>query len=130
LTWLAVGGVGALWAALGLAWCIVGARFLGIRPLRRLFADDVQLVRAHVDYLLMSALLLGLSATGATFPAPVAALAILGAASNPALFLVLAVRPDVARSATSPFGVLSAASFLTTTLGFGAAGLCVILELP
>jgi hypothetical protein len=113
-----MGGVVALLLGLVLAWAVVGTLHLGLG--HRLVAEPRQLVRAHLDYLLMSLFLLLFSVLVPDLPTPWAALLLVGAFTNPALFVAMAVRPGIQRE--RPFAMLSTASFLATTAGFGAAG--------
>jgi hypothetical protein len=121
---LAVVGSLCLTITLGLAWCLVGIRSSGF--MRKLFPSYQQLLKAHIDYLFMSALLMIFCLVFARFhvsasPVVVTAMSI-GSLMNPVGFLILAIKPDTRQQPTSPFGVIMACSFTLTTVGYlGAA---------
>lgn len=114
----------ALWIlmALLLAWCMVGLNF-GISPLKALFAGKfTRLLQAHIDFLLMSALILGFHATRVTLPWHVRWAMVVGAFTNSSLFLLMAIFPALDSPAAPPpalFQVYLFASILTTSYGFG-----------
>jgi len=122
----ALAGVGSLCLTitLVLSWCLVGVR--SSKFMKALFPNYQYLLKAHMDYLLMTGLLLiffllfdhfGLS------PSPVILGAMsLGSLMNPVGFLALAMKPNLRQHPTSPFGAVMACSFTLTTVGYvGAA---------
>jgi len=121
---LAVAGSLCLTIAIILAWCLVGVRSAAF--MKKVFRNYQQLLKAHIDYLLMSALLMIFSLLFAHFqvsvsPLIVAAM-IAGSLMNPIGFLVLAVKPDTRQQPASPFGLVMTCSFTLTTIGYvGAA---------
>ena len=107
--------------SLVLAWLLVVLRYL-------LKVDEekiatTQVLKAHIDYLLMGILLLLFSGFNVSYSSWIVTLAIVGAVSNPFMFLVLAFKPRVSKAPFSLFGITSTLSFIVTTLGFG--GLCI-----
>jgi hypothetical protein len=121
---LAIVGSLCLTLTLGLAWCLVGVRSSAF--MKKVFPSYQQLLKAHIDYLLMSALLMIFCLLFAHFqvsvsPVIVAAMGV-GSLMNPVGFLVLAIKPDTRQQPTSPFGAIMACSFTLTTIGYvGAA---------
>lgn len=121
---LAIAGSLCLTITLGLAWCMVGIRSSAF--MKKVFPSYQQLLKAHIDYLLMSALLMIFCLLFAHFhmsvsPVIVTAMSA-GSLMNPAGFLVLAIKPDTRQQPTSPFGAIMACSFTLTTIGYlGAA---------
>jgi hypothetical protein len=121
---LAVVGSLCLMITLGLAWCLVGVRSSPF--MKRLFPSYQQLLKAHIDYLLMSALLMIFCLMFAHFHVPASPVVVtamsIGSLMNPVGFLVLAIKPDTRQQPTSPFGAIMACSFTLTTIGYlGAA---------
>ncbi|WGS87214.1 hypothetical protein [Methylomonas sp. UP202] len=115
-----------LLVALVMAWCLVGLHF-ELAPLQALFpGKPARLLQAHLDFLLMSALLLGFY--GARFPLPAIACwaMVIGAFTNSSLFLLMAMFPvldDPAATgvAVAVFKLYTFASIVTTSFGFGRA---------
>ena len=123
---LVVAGCLALTITLGLAWCLAGMRYLDAGFLKKLFPSYAYLLKAHIDYLLMTGLLLVFFLLFAHFrvsPSPVVLIAMtVGSLLNPFGFLVLAVRPNLRQHPSTPFGAIMAGSFVLTTIGYlGAA---------
>jgi len=119
----------ALWlmAALLLAWCLVGLN-LELTPLQALFpGKPARLLQAHLDYLLMSALLFGFAAAGIGLPRLVAWAMVVGACTNSSLFLLMARFPHLdgpqpqADGWLLLFKLYTFASIVTTSYGFGRA---------
>ena len=106
-----------------LAWCLVGVRTSS--SVRRLFPSVPNLLKAHIDYLLMTGLLMIFYLLFAYFRlsvSPVILVAIsVGSMMNPVGFLVLAIKPDTKQIPASPFGAIMTTSFTLTTLGYAGA---------
>jgi hypothetical protein len=92
---------------------------------KKLFPNYQYLLKAHIDYLLMTGLLMLFFLLFAHFrvtPSPIVVLAIcIGSVMNPAGFLALAIKPDLRQDPTSPFGVVMTGSFTMTTIGSAGA---------
>ena len=74
--------------ALLLAWCMVGLNF-GVAPLKAIFAGKfTRLLSAHLDFLIMSALIFGFYAARVTLPWHVRWAMVVGAFTNSCLFLL------------------------------------------
>lgn len=122
-----------LWliAALILAWCIVGLAF-GVPFFKSIFPGKyTRVVQAHLDLLVMTALILGIYATRTALPWHVRWAMVVGAFTNSSLFALQAVFPSM-DSATPPPGFWSSAfqlflfaSLVTTSYGFGRAAALV-----
>jgi len=102
-----------------LAWCLAGVRASTF--MKRLFPNYQSLLKAHMDYLLMTGLLMIFYLLFAQFhvsPSPVILAAMcLGSLGNPVRFLVLGVKPSLRQHPTSPFGAATTVSFALTTVG-------------
>ena len=121
--------------ALLLAWCMVGlynkAPYLDV-----VFAGKfTRLLQAHIDFLLMSALILGFYAAKVPLPWHVRWAMVAGAFTNSSLFLLQAIfpalDPTLADSAPSigiwaqVYGIYLFASILTTSYGFGKGAVII-----
>ena len=107
-----------------LAWCLVGVRTSS--SVRKLFPSVPNLLKAHIDYLLMTGLLMIFYLLFAQFQLPASPVILVamsvGSLLNPVGFLVLAVKPDTRQQPATPFGILMTVSFTLTTIGYvGAA---------
>ena len=123
---LVVAGSFSLTVTLGLAWCLAGMRYLESGFLKKLFPSYQYLLKSHIDYLLMTGLLMVFFLLFAHFrvsPSPVILLAMsIGSLLNPFGFLVLAIKPNLRQHPSTPFGAIMAGSFVLTTIGYlGAA---------
>jgi hypothetical protein len=126
LEWVVLVACVCLAISLVLAWCLTAARVLRLPAAQQAFPDTGNLLRAHIDYLLMALLLfvsyLMFETLGVLPPSLVLAAMCAGSLMNPAAFLVLAVQPEIGREPGSAFGTAVAVSFVLTTLGYlGAA---------
>lgn len=123
---VAVGSL-CLLLTLGLAWCLVGVRSSAF--MKRLFPSYQHLLKAHLDYLMMTGLLMTFFLLFSQFrvtPPPLVVVAMCaGSFMNPLGFLALAIRPTLRQTPASPFGALMAGSFSMTTVGYAGAAWCV-----
>ncbi len=121
---LVMAGSLCLTITLLLSWCLVGVRSSAF--VKKLFPNYQYLLKAHIDYLLMTGLLLIFYLLFASFgvsPSHAVLVAMsVGSLMNPVGFLALAIKPDIRQTPTSPFGAVMAGSFTLTTFGYlGAA---------
>ena len=122
-TVLVAAGSLCLTITLVLAWCLAGVRASTF--MKRLFPNYQSLLKAHMDYLLMTGLLMIFYLLFAQFhvsaPPVILAAMCLGSLGNPVGFLVLAVKPSLRQHPTSPFGAAMTVSFALTTVGYAGA---------
>ncbi len=116
--------------SLGLAWLASLILYLKIAPLKRIFPATHQLIRAHIDYLLMFGLLV-ISYFLSThlelaLPAWAIVLLCLGSLYNPFGFIVLAMKPKMANPETAAEKARILIGFLPATIGYGYVMLRVI----
>lgn len=119
--------------ALVLAWCLVGLNF-GVDQLKLLFPGKVtRVLQAHIDFLLMSALILGFHGARVPLPRHVRWPMVIGAVTNSSLFLLLAAFPQLDAPPPPPEGLLPAAfqlfrfaSIVITSWGFGAGAVTLL----
>jgi len=120
---LVVVGSLCLLITLVLAWCLVGVRSSAF--MKRLFPNYQNLLKAHLDYLMMTGLLMIFFLLFNYFgvsPSPLVVFAMsIGSFMNPVGFIALAVKPHLRQQPTSPFGVVMAGSFTLTTIGYAGA---------
>lgn len=121
----------ALWLlmALVLAWCMVGLNF-GITPVKAVFAGKfTRLLQAHIDFLLMTALIFGIAASRVRLPWHVRWAMVIGAFTNSSLFLLMSIFPALDNSELPPpmlFQIYLFVSLITTSYGFGKASVLIL----
>lgn len=124
----------ALWllVALLLAFCLVGLN-VGVPILKAFFAGkQSRLVQAHIDYLLMSALIFGFYGARVPLRWSVRWAMAIGAFTNPSLFLLQAIFPVLDSPAPadgllpSLFHIYLMISLPIATYGFGAGAISVL----
>jgi hypothetical protein len=124
----------ALWLlmALLLAWCMVGLN-LGVPFLKAIFAGkQTRLLQSHIDFLLMTALILGFYAARIPLHWTVRWAMVVGAFGNSSLFLLQSIFPlldtPVPADGLFPtiFRLYQMGSISTTTYGFGGAAITVL----
>ncbi|WP_026607428.1 hypothetical protein [Methylocapsa acidiphila] len=124
----------ALWllVALVLAWCLVGLN-LGVPFLKAIFAGkQVRLVQAHIDFLLMTALILGIYATRTPLHWTLRWSMVLGAFTNSSLFLLMAIFPVLDSPTAADNGLVALykiytlASVSMTSYGFAGAAITIL----
>lgn len=123
----------ALWilVALVLAWCLVALKMEAPLMTAIFPGKFSRVLQAHIDFLLMSALLLGFYGTRIPFAWPVRWAMAVGAFTNSSLFLLQAAfpildGPPAEGWAPTLFGVYLMASVITTSFGFAGACLTVL----
>lgn len=127
----------ALWIlmALLLAWCMVGL-YNKVPYLDLIFAGKfTRLMQPHIDFLLMSALILGFYAAKVPLPWHVRWAMVVGAFTNSSLFLLQAIFPalDPTTAGQTPligiwsqvFEIYLFASLITTSYGFGKGAVII-----
>ena len=112
---------------LGLAWCLVGVRTSAF--MKSLFASYPNLLKAHLDYLMMTGLLMVFFLLFRHFqvsPSPLIVWAMsIGSFMNPVGFILLSLKPNLSQHPASPFGILMSGSFTLTTIGYAGAAVSV-----
>ncbi len=120
--------------ALILAWCLVFLKF-ELSLFKIIFPGEFnRVLQAHIDLLMMSALLFGFYAAKVPFPWHVRWAMVVGAFTNPSMFLMQAMFPvlDTPVSEDSLFMILFRVylmlSIITTTYGFGRGAIIIFLS--
>jgi len=124
---LVVVGSLCLLITLVLAWCLVGVRTSA--SMKRVFPNYQYLLKAHIDYLMMTGLLMIFFLLFTHFQVSPSLLVVysmcIGSFMNPVGFIALAIRPTLSQKPTSPFGAIMAGSFTLTTIGYAGAALSI-----
>ena len=119
--------------SLGLAWLASLILYLNLARLKRIFPATHQLIRAHIDYLLMFGLLVITYFLSThlelVLPMWVIALLCLGSLYNPFGFIILAMKPKMANPETTAEKARILIGFLPATLGYGYVMISVIAAL-
>lgn len=120
--------------ALLLAWSLVGL-YNNIEIFKAIFpGSPKRVLQAHIDFLIMSALILGFYAAKVPLPWHVRWAMVVGAFTNSSLFLMYALFPalDPLHTTFNPVGLAPSifniylyASLLTTSYGFGKAAVLI-----
>ncbi len=112
----------SLLIALVLAWCLVATHALKLPIALEFFKEPDALLSSHLDFLMMTMLLLGFYAAKVPLPAYVRWPMAIGSIGNPSTFLIGATLPGF----ESPVIALFIASSITlTTFGYGMASIMV-----
>jgi len=120
---LVVVGSLCLLLSLVLAWCLVGVRSSAF--MKKAFPNYQNLLKAHIDYLMMTGLLMIFYLLFTRFQVSPSAVVIVamcvGSFMNPVGFIALSIKPTLSQKPTSPFGAIMAGSFTLTTIGYSGA---------
>jgi len=121
---------GTLWliVALILAWCLVTMK-LGVPLINSIFQDFDRLLQAHIDFLLMTALILGIYAAKVPLQWHVRWPIVIGAFTNSSLFLLMSIFPILNTPSQGlfpdAFRLFTMVSITITTYGFGMASIII-----
>ncbi len=117
-----------------LAWCLIG--FYTLEAVREFFPGNIKrIVSAHLDFLIMGAIIYGISATKIKLATIVKWCMVIGAFTNSSIFIIFVIFP-VTDPGSETFVFDSVAniifkyvrylSFIITTVGFGGAAISII----
>lgn len=126
---LALSGAALILLSIATGWLIIAKKYLSLGLLERIIRNDQKLVKAHIDYIMMSLILFIFFLTGVTLPFPFIMLSCIGAFADPTLFVFLSIKPDVNKKLGSAFSVISTITFLITTAGIGGSAFYIIMEM-
>lgn len=127
---LPLGAAICLLMALLEAWLLTASRYLKWRWVKKVFPNYRDLVRSHIDYLIMSALLFTVYLTLLQFqispPVSILWLTLIGAIYNPFGFILQAMKPDiVGEDLLSKIGVVI--GFLPLSIGLGWCAVSILI---
>lgn len=120
---LLIGGSVLLLISLALAWLATAVRILNVASLKKRFPAHDNLIKAHIDYLLMALLLFVFYLIGDTLSLALVVPMLIGATINPFLFIVFATYSDPNAKPSPLFMITAFISFVCTTVGFGGAAI-------
>ncbi|MCK4841823.1 MAG: hypothetical protein KAT04_08060 [Methylococcales bacterium] len=122
---LLIGAVACMAALILSAWLMTFARWFPIKGIDENFLVDYKtMIRAHVDYALMALFNLGFYGAGVDLPVYACWCVAIGGFTNPSVFVVASFDPDFWNKKI--WKVLTAISFVITTVGFVAIGVTFI----
>lgn len=105
-----------------LAWCLTFSIPMKIPFFVELFKDKEALLSSHLDFLMMTMLLLGFYASKITLPKYVQWPMAIGSIGNPTLFLIGSLTDNAQIPIMMPFVMIS---IVLTTFGYGMAAIKV-----
>ena len=114
--------------SLALAWLATLVMIIGVPALKKRFPAAQNIVKAHIDFLLMSLLLFAIFLLLEDMPMLLIIATLFGATVNPALFLVMATQEPPGKKPGPIFSAFAALSFIATTLGIGGAAVLILLK--
>jgi len=123
LSWLLVVAAGVMIFSLFEAWLATLIIYGKVKILKKLFPATHNLIRSHVDYIMMTTLL-GVAYffcfhLSIELPKTIIVLICIGAIYNPFGFFIKAINPNAGQSETLMGKFMVCAAFLPTTIGFG-----------
>lgn len=119
--------------SLALAWIATLIIYGQLKSLKKVFPATQNLIRAHIDYLMMAVLLVAFYFTcihlGIVLPAAVIAILCFGVLYNPFGFILKAIDPKTGQADTLAGKILVCSGFLPATIGFGYASFAILGKL-
>jgi len=107
------------------AWLVVAVTAAENGPVAKLIPGRQDLLRSHIDYLMMSQFLFIFYMLFGHFsvapPVWLVACVCLGSFFNPLAFLIRAMRPAYLKQPPAPFTIMITVSCLLTTIGYAAS---------
>ncbi|KZX78580.1 hypothetical protein A3715_09940 [Oleiphilus sp. HI0009] len=130
---LLITGAICMLMSLGLAWLSSLILYAKMSSLKKIFPATHQLIRAHIDYMLMFILLVAAFFLQERFeivlPSWVIVLLCVGSLYNPFGFIILAIKPELANPKTFADKAKTLLGFLPATLGYGYLMIALISTL-
>ena len=121
---LLIGAVACMAALILSAWLMTFARWFPIEGLNEKIIDYKTLIRAHIDFALMALFNLGFYGSGVELPVFACWCVAIGGFTNPSVFVVATFDPDFWNKQI--WKVLTAISFVITTIGFVGVGVTFV----
>lgn len=133
MEWLLATAALAMILSLALAWVATLIIYGQVHAIRKIFPATQNLIRAHIDYLMMATLLIAFYFAcihlGIALPAAVIAILCFGVLYNPFGFILKAINPKTGQSDTLAGKILVCSGFLPATIGFGYASFAILATL-
>ncbi len=122
---LLFGAVACMAALILSAWLMTFARWFPIEGIDEKFLVDYKtMIRAHIDFALMALFNIGFYASGVELPILACWCVAVGGFTNPSVFVVAAFDPEFWDKKI--WRILSAISFVITTVGFVGVGIAFV----
>jgi hypothetical protein len=122
-----VGASAFIILSLVIAWMATAVRILNVKPLKQMFPAHQNLVKAHIDYILMALLLMAFYLINVELPVWIIGAMLVGGFLNPFLFIVAAMNKPEAFRPGAVFMTITMFSFVSTTVGFAGAAILVAI---
>ena len=130
MSWLLVVAAGMMIFSLFEAWLATLIIYGKVKFLKKIFPATHNLIRSHVDYLMMTSLLVVSYFVclhlNIVLPAWIIVLLCIGVIYNPFGFFIKAISPNAGQSDTLLGKVIVCVAFLPTTVGFGYT-MCMVI---
>lgn len=130
MSWLLLVAAWMMLFSLVEAWLATLIIYTKVKWLAKIFKVPHNLVRSHIDYLMMTALVIGVYFLclhlQIVLPKPVIVLLIIGVILNPFGFFLQSIDPSIGKSETVLGKLFTCISFLPTTIGF-AYPMCAVI---
>ena len=127
---LVIGASVFILISLALAWLSTAVRIMRIPALQKLFPSSDNIVKAHIDFLLMALLIIALYLLGrqlnVVYPDWVIWSMLIGGFTNPFTFLIVAMYTPEEFKPGMVFSISTMTSFIVTTVGFTAAVIMIL----
>lgn len=129
MSFLVIGASIFIIISLALAWLSTAVRVMRVPALQRLFPRSDNIVKSHIDFLLMALLIIALYLLGqqldVVYPDWVIWSMLIGGFTNPLIFMVAALYTPEEFKPGAIFLVGTMISFIITTVGFATAALMI-----
>lgn len=133
MEWLLATAALVMILSLALAWIATLIIYGQVKSLKKVFPATPNLIRAHIDYLMMSMLLVAFyfacTHLGIALPAAIIAILCFGVLYNPFGFVLKAINPKTGQAETLAGKILVCSGFLPATIGFGYASVAILSTL-
>ena len=130
MSYMVIGASVFILISLTLAWLATAVRIMQVPALKAYFPSSDNIVKSHIDYLLMALLLIAFyllgNQMGVVYPGWAIWAMLIGGFINPYAFLILARHEPEDFKPGPLFSIGTTASFILTTLGFGVAAVMVL----
>lgn len=131
--WMLATAAIALLISLVEAWLAALIVYGKVSALKKVFPATQNLIRSHVDYTIMTALLgfsyLAVVYLGIELPKAIIVILCFGVIYNPLGFLVKAIKPSAGQAETVLGRIVVCSGFLPTTIGFGYIMIAILATL-
>lgn len=128
--WILVTAAGIFLFSLFQAWLATLIVYVNVQTLKKLFPATHNLIRSHIDYLMMTSLLgvvyFACLHLGLSLPQWAIFLICLGAVYNPFGFMLKAIWPQMGHDGTVKTKIGVCVGFLPASIGFGYALLAIL----